>query len=331
MVGSKRALVTALLGSVMLAPAMAAQAQSVEEFYDGEVIEMIIPTGPGGTYALYAEMISQHLPRHLPGNPTIVPQFIPSGIQAMNTLYSAVEPDGLTIAMTAQSGAMTQVLTPENVQYDFCELQALGTQAQLNAALSVRHDADAQSYEDLLEGEVIIGAVDVSSYQYILPQVMNRHLGTNLNVITGYNDVGESQLAMERGEVDGVFTTWLAARRNIESNDDGNPQRVLVQVGFNTEPDLDAPLLIDLAETDEARSAINFAASFTGLSRGLIAPPGVPEDRLDALRQGVADMMADPEFEEALLGANLPFRPMSWEDQQTIMCEASQVDRDDVY
>jgi len=321
-----RASACAFLAALAVAPSLSARAQSVEDFYKGKVINMIIPTGPGGTYALYANIISEFLTKHLPGNPSIVTEFIPSGIQATNTMQNVASKDGLTIAMTAQSAALTQVLTPENVQYDFCELQALGTQAQLNAALTLRNDVEAKSFADLQEKEVIIGAVGVSSYQYILPQVMNRHLGTKLKVITGYNDVAESQLAMERGEVDGVFTTWLAVRDSVSRNDADSPN-VLVQVGFESEPDLDAPLLQTFATTEEGKRAITFASSFTALSRGLIAPPGIPEDRLAALRTAVEDMMDDPAFGEALAARNLPFRRMSWEDQQKIMCDASGTDK----
>src|ERR1700733_11092640 len=103
---------------LICASAGTARADDIENFYRGKSIRVIIPTGPGGTYAMYGELIDQFLSRHIPGNPALVMQFIPSGIQAMNVLSNVAVSDGLTIAMIAQTAAITQVLNPENVKYD---------------------------------------------------------------------------------------------------------------------------------------------------------------------------------------------------------------------
>jgi tripartite-type tricarboxylate transporter receptor subunit TctC len=305
------------------------RADEIENFYKGKSIRVIIPTGPGGTYAMYGELIDQFLSRHIPGNPTLVMQFIPSGIQAMNVLSNVAIPDGLTIAMVAQTAAITQVLSPENVKYDLRKIAALGMVAQLNAALTVSTKTNIRTADDLKRVEATLGATDTSSYQYSIPEMMNRYFGSKLKVITGYKDVAESTLAMERGEVDGVFTSWLAVKEQRASGAlPPGSERVILQVGHNSEPDLDAPLLQDLGVDDKSRQAFAFMASFSALSRGLIAPPTLPAERLTALRAAVAAMIADPAFAAALQQRNLPFRPLSWQEQQDIMNQAASTPRE---
>ncbi len=322
-----RVMLLVLLAMPASAPSPAS-AQPAEEFYRGKSIKVILPTGPGGTYALYGSIINDRLTRHIPGNPSLVMQFMPSGIQATNFLYNVPARDGLTIGMLSQTAGIIQVLTPEHVRYDLRKLNALGLYAQLNAVLTVSERTTVRTADELKRTELTLGATDTSSYQYVIPQMMNRYLGTRLKVITGYKGIAETTLAMERGEVDGVFTSWLAIKEQRTKaalqNDKG---RILLQVGYNSEPDLDAPLLQNLAPDDKARQAFAFVASFSALSRCLIAPPDIPEDRLAALRKAVAATISDPELAAALEQRNLPFRPLSWEIQQRIMDQAAATPR----
>jgi tripartite-type tricarboxylate transporter receptor subunit TctC len=326
---TKRALLLSLMsGATSTVLPRAASAQSGEEFYRGKAIKVIVPTGPGGTYALYGNIANERLSHHIPGAPSLIMQYMPSGIQAMNYLYNVPTKDGLTIGMISQSAGLVQVLTPEHVKYDLRKFAALGLFTQLNAVLTVSDRATARSVEELKKTEITLGATDTSSYQYIIPQVMNRYLGTKLKVITGYKGIAETTLAMERGEVDGVFTSWLAIKeQRSKAALQNNKGRILLQVGYNKEPDLDAPLLQDLATDEKARQAFAFIASFSALSRCLIAPPGVPGDRLALLRRAVAATIADPEFAAALDQKNMPFRPLSWEIQQQIMDQAASTPR----
>jgi tripartite-type tricarboxylate transporter receptor subunit TctC len=301
----------------LLAPAAA---QSVEEFYAGKSIRVIVPTGPGGTYALFGNFINEAMSRHIPGNPKLVMQFIPSGIQAMNYLYNVPAKDGLTIGMLSQTSGIIQVMTPEHVKYDLRQFAALGLFAQLNAVMTVSERTTIKSVEDLKTTPVSLGATDTSSYQYVIPTMMNRYLGTKNKVVTGYKGIAETTLAMERGEVDGVFTSWLAIKEQRKRESwKGDRGRVLLQVGYDKEPDLDAPILDSFAPNEQARQAFAFIASFSALSRCLIAPPGLPQDRLDALRKAAAAAMVDKDFVAALAKRNLPFSPLSWQVQQKIM------------
>jgi len=306
----------------------AATAQSVEEFYKGKTIAMILPTGPGGTYNLYGTLIAEHVAPRIPGKPNIILQFIPSGIQAMNQVYNSVPKDGSVIAMLAQTAAITQVMNPDGAKYDMKNFAALGLFAQLNAVLTVSPKSPAQDIASMKAGEISIGATDQGSYQYFIPMTMNRYLGTKFKVITGYRGIAETTLAMDRGEVDGVFTSWLAIKQRKASKAEAAGDKVILQVGYNQEADLDAPLLQDLATDEKAKRAFNFVASFSALSRSLIAPPGVPADRIAALRKAVAETMTDPAFIAAMKARNLPFSPLSWQDQQKIMDEASSTPRE---
>ena len=309
--------VSFILSVIPFAPA---SAQSVEEFYRGKTIRVIVPTGPGGTYALFGNFINEAMSRHIPGNPKLAMQFIPSGIQAMNYLFNVPAKDGLTIGMLSQTAGIIQVMTPEHVKYDLRQFAALGLFAQLNAVMTVSERTTIKSVDDLKTTPVTLGATDTSSYQYVIPMMMNRYLGTKNKVVTGYKGIAETTLAMERGEVDGVFTSWLAIKEQRKRESwKGDRGRVLLQVGYEKEPDLDAPMLDALAPNEQARQAFAFIASFSALSRCLIAPPGLPQDRLDALRKAADATIADPEFAAALAKRNLPFSPLSWKVQEEIM------------
>jgi tripartite-type tricarboxylate transporter receptor subunit TctC len=325
---TRRALL--LLASATLgAFASIASAQTPEEFYAGKTVTILIPSGPGGTYAQYGNIVGEFFTKHMVGNPSVVFEFIPSGIESMNYFYNVAPKDGSWIAIYSQNSAISQVLEPELVQFDVTKFQALGLVAQLNAVLTVREASPIQSVEDLKEKELILGATETTSYQYRIPIAMNHYLGTKIKVITGYSDVPEVNLAMERGEVDGTFTSWLAAKQARSETDANNPPvRYLFQVGINSEPDLDAPLLQEFVTDEKARQAFNFHASFTALSRGFIAPPGVPEDRVAALREAIAAVIADPEFKAKLEENKLPLRPLTWEEQQAVMNEAASTPRE---
>jgi tripartite-type tricarboxylate transporter receptor subunit TctC len=315
-----------LATSTLLAPA---SAQPVEDFYRGKTIKVIVPTGPGGTYALFGNIINDFMQKHIPGNPNLIMQFIPSGIQATNYLYNVSAKDGLTIGMLSQSAGLIQVLTPEHVKYDLRKIFAIGLFSQLNAVLTVPERTPAKTVQDLKTIPTSLGATDTSSYQYMIPQTMNRYLGTKLKVITGYKGIAETTLAMERGEVDGVFTSWLAIKeKRTQTNWQHDKGRILLQVGYNSEADLDAPLLDSFAADDKAAQAFAFIRSFSALSRCLIAPPDIPADRLAVLRKAVADTNADPEFAAALEKRGLPYRPLTWQVQQQIMNETVATSRD---
>lgn len=307
----------------------ATRAQEADAFYKGKTIRLLIPSGPGGTYAAYGDVIARFMSRHLPGNPSLVMQFIPSDIQAMNSVGNVATRDGLTISLLSQTAAITQVLSPDVAKYDLRTFAALGMIARFNAALTVSTKLPVRTPDDLKSNAFSLGATDTSSYQYRIPEMMNRYLGAKIKIITGYKDIAESTLALARGEVDGVFTSWLAVKEQRASGAlPADVARVILQVGRDPEPDLDAPLLQSLAIDDKSSQAFAFMASFTDLSRGMIAPPNVPPDRLATLREAAAAMIANPEFATALSERRLPFRPLSWQDQQDVMDRAVATPRD---
>jgi len=318
-----------MLFSAFLATAGVARAETPEEFYAGSTVTCLVPSGPGGTYAVYANLMAPFFSKHMVGHPNVVMQFIPSGIESMNFFANAAPKDGSMIGLFSQNSSISQVLESDVVQFDVSEFNALGLFAQLNAVMTVAERTGIKTIEDLKEKELILGATETTSYQYRIPIAMNKYLGTKIKVITGYGDVPEIDLAMQRGEVDGTFTSWLAVKQ-ARSKDEANnfPALSLFQVGINSESDLDAPLLQELTDDPDIKRAFDFHASFTALSRGMIAPPGVPEDRLEALRTAFAAVIADPDFAKALEEKNLPLRPLTWQEQQKIMEEAAQTPRE---
>ena len=299
------------------------------DFYEGKTIKIIMPTAPGGTYTLYANLVIQRLRQRIPGAPNLVLQFMPGGSAAMNYLYNLASKDGLTIGMLEQTAAVTQVVSPEAARYDVRNFAALGLVAQLNGVLTVGNNVPVHNVDELKQKSLTLSAPNQQNYQYIIPQMMNRYLGTKFKVITGYQGTAETTLAMTRGEVDGVFTSWLTVKQQRSGgslDDDGG--HVLLQVGYKSDPDLDVPLLQNLAADDKSRQAFAFAAAVSALSRGFIAPPGVPQGRLIVLRAAFAATLEDPELPALLQQRNLPFSPLTWQAQQMIMNSTAETPRE---
>jgi hypothetical protein len=285
-----RATVTLLLTLAAATAPSAVAAQTAEEFYRGKVIKVIVPTGPGGTYALFGNIINERVSRYIPGNPALVMQFMPSGIQATNFLYNVPAKDGLTIGMLSQTAGMIQVLTPEHVKYDLRKFLALGLFSQLNAVLTVSERTAVQSVDELKTTPITLGATDTSSYQYVIPQMMNRYLGTKIKVITGYKGIAETTLAMERGEVDGVFLHRASMRPDLVESGLSVP----IFQTFAIEPGL--PVLERFVTHPREVALLNLLNAPQRLGLPLIAPPGLPEDITRLLRQSYVHMVASKDY-----------------------------------
>ncbi len=330
---------SAIFAVATLAPFLAlaptASADPIADHFRGKTIRLIWPGAPGGDRGLYAFPFMKHFGRHLPGNPNIVPAFMPGagGAIAINYIHGVAAPDGLTIATPLAPVVIAQATGSKSVKYDVSRLGWIGRISDATRILFVTAASGVSSTKDLTQREVVVGSTGRASETFINPAVMNQMLGTKFKTVTGYKAQPEVNLAPQRGETDGAFSTW-----NNISNIQGDELkkgtiRIIVQIAPKRHLDLqEVPLLIDMARNDEARAVIEFMTSSSQMGQSYVAPPGTPAPILEALRQAFDETMKDPAFVAELRRGNTELNPIGGKEltavvARTIGMPKSAIDR----
>jgi tripartite-type tricarboxylate transporter receptor subunit TctC len=312
-----------LLGAGLLFTAAAgapAQAQSVADFYRGKTINLLIGVGVGGEYDLQARLVGRHLGKHIPGNPTVVPQNMvgAGGINMANNLYNTAPRDGTTIGMMGNNFPAAQAVGGKNVKFDAGKMQWLGTIAPVVETMAVWHTAGVKSVDDLRKQETVAGASGRGAITYFYPMMMNAFLGTKFKIVTGYPGGNQINLAMERGEVQARNNTWSSWKATRPQWIKDKLIYVVVQAGPRAS-DLNAPSVEELARTPDDRMTIELIVSGTQLGRPFATTPDIPADRLAALRDAFRATMKDPEFLKDTAQLNFEVNPVYGEPMQKIV------------
>lgn len=307
----------ALLIALMLGAAFAANAQTATQFYKGRTLTVIVPAGPSGGYPLYGQLLSQYIGKHIPGNPTVVVQYMPGagGNVAANYLYNVAAKNGTVIALVFSTLTVTQALQPSGVQFDATKFSWLGSIAPMINVVSVWYKAPAVTLEGLKEKQVVIGATGKLNDLYIYPQLMNALLGTKFKIVLGYDDSGSVLLAMENGEAQGIamgIEVWQATRPEWIKD---KKVIMIAQNGLKRDKLIpDVPTLVELAKSPEDKEIMTFVAAPAVLGRAVTAPPGISRDRLAVLRKAFNETMQDPDFVKAVTSRGLSVQPTSGQD-----------------
>jgi tripartite-type tricarboxylate transporter receptor subunit TctC len=305
----------------------AAEAATVEEFYRGSTLRIITSAGPSSGYTLWAHFIAQFLPRHIPGNPQIIVQSMggAGGIIAINHMYNAAARDGREIGAVGREVAVLSMMGHEGARYDSLKFNWLGTPTSESNICIARSDSPIRSVEDLFRQEFLVGTDGVGSGMHIFPVALNALLGMKFKPIDGYADTGVVLLAVDRGEVYGscqsAETLMQARGEAIRSG----KLKVVLQAGLHPNPDFpDAPFVFDLAQTEEQRQALRFLYASLAFGRPYLAPPGVPPERVAALRQAFSETFKDPDFLRGAKIQGYQVDPISGEEMSAMMQELSQ-------
>lgn len=287
-------------------------AQSANEYYRGKEVRILVGYATGGGYDTYARAISQVLGRHLPGKPTVIVQNMPGadGLAVANHMARVAARDGTVIALTNRNLAVAPLLglvEPSNVQYDPKQFNWL---ANLNAEVSVlivRSDLGIRTIEDMRQREVIVGATGLTANNAIYPYVVNNLFGTRLKVVTGYPGTSHLTLALERGEIGGIGgLAWSSLQ--VQRPDWIEEKKIVpvLQLGLTRVPELkDAPLILDLARSDDERRALELVFAPESLGRPFFAPPQTSPAAVALLREAFAATAVDPDFKAAVERARL--------------------------
>jgi tripartite-type tricarboxylate transporter receptor subunit TctC len=317
-----RVLLTAFFATMI---ATGAQAQSVADFYKGKNIDLYVGYSVGGAYDLYARMLARHMSKHIPGNPTIIPKNMEGAgsLRLANWLFNVAPKDGTAFGIFGRGTGFDPLLENKAAQFDATRFNWIGSANNEVSICVAWNTSGVTKFEDLLERPLIVGGTSTSADTDQFPRILNGVLGTKMKVVTGYPGGNEVGLAMERGEVQGrCGWSWSSVKTTHKKWFDEKKFIVLVQLGLNKHPDLsDVPLVVDLAKTDEQRQILKLVFARQVMGRPFIAPPGIPQDRVDALRTAFMATTQDPEFLADAEKTQMEINPVSGDKVQALVKE----------
>ena len=315
-----------LLCAAGLAMAMPATAQEdVAAFYRGKQLRLIVGTGAGGGYDLFARAVARHIGNHIPGNPAVIVQNqgAAGGLLMANQLFSLGPKDGTVIAAPVNGLPTAPLLEPAGAHFDAARLNWIGSTNRETYVAFAWRAAPVQSLADLLQKQLIVGATAAGTTLVDFPLVTNRVLGTRFKVVRGYDSTPQINVAMERGEVEGIGGIgWQSVKTQVPQWIAEKKITVIAQYGLQRDPELaNAPTMLELARTDADRAALTMMFARTEYGRPYFAPPDVPPARIEALRRAFDATMHDPDFVADAAQLQLELSPMRGEEVQALVAK----------
>jgi tripartite-type tricarboxylate transporter receptor subunit TctC len=284
----------------LAAPLAPARADPIADFYKGRTVTLIVSASAAGGYDTLARTIARHLGRHVPGNPTFIVRNMPGagGLTAANYLYFGAEHDGSVVGLIQNNPPFEPLFGTAGARFDPRRFNWLGTPSVETAMVLVWHTVPVFSLDDLRRRETAMGASGANSTPAFFARILNATLGTRMKVIAGYPGQNDAFTAMERGELDGypsVFYSALSSTRPAWLAD--KTVRPIVQYGPAARPELDGvPFAPDLVGDADDRVLLQAAFAPLAIGRPLVMPPAVAAERVEAMRNALAETFADPEF-----------------------------------
>ena len=296
MIFTRAAVVAGILAAMIVSDT--ARAQPVEEFYKGKDIRILIGAGVGGTYHLYAMLAARHMRKHIPGNPTLTLLPMPGagGITAMNHSYNVAPKDG-TLMHLIHAEVLFETLLSPGVKFNAKDYSYIGRFADADFAGMVskqsgREDARRRQEE---RGDLRLYRPpqrDLSRPGDVQPH--RRHAVQGDRRLQGHL---RHRHRAERGEVDGVALSWASVTSvhgQKYANGDIIPVFAVADGRMKAIPDV--PSMTEFGRDDAEKTFLGIYTSSGTIGRALVFPPGVPADRVAALRAAYEKTIRDPEF-----------------------------------
>jgi tripartite-type tricarboxylate transporter receptor subunit TctC len=314
------ALAAAALAALSVAGTVSAQ--SVAEFYKGKTITIISGGSAGGGFTTVARVLGMTWEKYIPGNPKIIIDAKPGagGATMMSYMANAGKKDGTELGAALPIAVNAPLL--RKVKFNAADFHWLGSVTPMTEVSSVWHTAPAKSIDEAKKVEVIMATSSKLSSAYLIPAFVNAVAGTKFKIIPGYRGGGPMNKAMLNGEVHGrgsfynsYVTTkpdWIRDKKLIH----------IVQVGPTLPALKDTPNLRDIVTTDLQRRIVDFMEAPAYVGHGFFAPPGVPADRVAALRDSFWKAVTDPNFQAEAKKRNIVVDPLKAEKVQSVINKA---------
>jgi tripartite-type tricarboxylate transporter receptor subunit TctC len=321
-------LLTALFIVLLLGAGVQAQAP----FYQGKTLSIIVGSKAGDVYDLYPRLLAEYWTKNIPGNPNIIIQNVAgaASLIAANQVYNIAKPDGLTLAAIYPALYFDQLVKKPEVKYDWAKWNWIGSPVTSNHLLYMRADTPYKTIEDVRKATTApkCGATGVASTGYYMPKLVDEVIGTKFDIVSGYISGQDIDLAVERGELQcRAFTiTAYFAREPFISWRKRNFVNILFQTGSKRDARIkDTPTIYELMDSYKANEAGRRLAKVIlaggDFGRPLVAPPGVPTDRIKILRDSFDKTINDPALMAEAEKRRLEIDPTRWDEMESLAKE----------
>lgn len=306
------------------AASTAAATADVGAFYKGKTVSVLVGYAPGGGYDTYARTLSQFIGRHIPGNPTVIVENVPGAgsIKAANQLFASSPKDGTVFGTFSRGLPYTELVGDPAAQFKSTQFNWIGSMNDEVSICILRSDSPVKAFDQLLTTSVKIGATGPDDDTGFFPRFLNGALGTKFELVTGYAGGNDVNLAIERGEVQGrCGFSWSSIVSTKPQWLKDKFVNILLQMSLAKHPDIpkEVPLIMEYAKNDEQRQMMEVIFSRQTMGRPFAAPPGVPAERVKALRDAFDKTMVDPEFKAAADKAKQELNPKGGAEIQAII------------
>jgi tripartite-type tricarboxylate transporter receptor subunit TctC len=321
----------ALVSALCLAAVPASGQEHLAAFYRGKQLRMIVGSAVGGGYDLFARIVARHIGNHIPGRPSVIVQNQPAagGVVMANQLYGQGPKDGTVIGVPI-NGLPTAPLLQSGTQFDPVRLNWIGSTNREAYVAFVWHTVPVESIGELTSKEVVVGATTPGTTMVDFPLLVNDVLGFKFKIVRGYQGTPQINLAIERGEVQGMGGLgWASVKAQTPHWISGKKIRVLAQYGLTRHAELvDVPTMLEFARSDADRQAMTMLVARTEYGRPYFLPPDVPPDRVAALRRAFDATMRDPGFIAEAAKLEFDIDPLTGEQVQALVGELAATPRD---
>jgi tripartite-type tricarboxylate transporter receptor subunit TctC len=308
---SASALIAVFFIAAMAAPPAAAQ--GVADFYRGKQITFMVGSSPGGGYDAIARLVARHIVNHIPGNPGVVVQNTPGGgsLTMTNRIVRVAPQDGTVVGLVQRGVLLAQLTKQANVQFDLTKLHWIGSVSPEISLVVAWATAPVKTVQDLQTKQLIVGGTGATSDLEASARLLNATAGTKFKIVSGYPGQADVSLAMERGEIQGTADwAWSEIKTRHAELLAGKKITLLLQNALSKAPDLpDVPLAMDFIKDDTDRQVAQLYFGVKEVARPILAGPGVPADRVEALRAAFMALKDDADFKADAQTAGIDVDP----------------------
>jgi len=306
-----------LAGAAVAALLFTAEVRSAD-FYEGKTVRIIVGYSPGGGYDTYARLIARYLDKYIPGQPRLIVENRPGagGLIAANYLYNEPRQNGTTMLHVGGSTIIKQFTGSKNVKYDVTKFKYVGAPTIEKTVLVVTKNSGFTSLDQVFQKggkELVLGGISTGSPQDVASILLRDVLRGSVRLVTGYGGTANIRLAMEQGELDGMFNGWASLKSSNWERIQKGEWLILLQVSEQPITDLpgNIPMIFSLAKNAEDRQLIRLTTLVPyQFARPFLVGPGVPAERVAILEQAFAQTMADPQFLAEANKARLDIEPI---------------------
>jgi len=315
-VNSKRA-AAAILVVCCCSMSSPARSDAVSDFYRGNTIRYYVSTSPGGGYDHVSRLFIKYFPNHMPGKPNIVVMHMPgaAGVTLANWTANIAPKDGLMLGMANLTVPMNQVIAPDQVRYDATKLNWIGNLEEATLSLFTWYTSPTKTMQQAMARETVMGVSSKTSVLYQMLALSNRLLNTKFKIILGYE--GNRVISIERGELEGSASTiqnYAGIAPHWDIDKDINILTVNAEKRVPRFPH--APTMMELTDNPVHRKMLEFMMLQSATARAIFAPPGVPTDRVEALRRAFDKTARDPGFLADMERSKIEVEPSTGEKTQ---------------